>query len=159
MKEIGIKLHENREAIGVTIEEVSEDLKVKPSLIEAIEEGDIKAFEDIFMLKSFISDYAKYLGLDPVDLVDEFNEYLFDYTSQLSLDDIKKAKKVIDPLAITKKEKQIKSPYTLEPKEKKNIKPYIITFLVISVLIGGVFVAYTLIKENNSKNPVINKIG
>ena len=110
MKEIGEKLKSARESIGVSIEEVAEDLKLRPSQIENIESGNSEAFKDMFYLKYFIRDYAKYLGLNKEDLVDEFNEYLFDYTSRLSLDDIKQAKK-------TKSEnKKIKSPYTIERK-------------------------------------------
>lgn len=54
------------------------------------------------------------LGLDKEDLVDEFNEYLFDYTSRLSLDDIKEAKKGKKP------NKKIKSPYTVDKGNKKD---------------------------------------
>ena len=53
----------------------------------------VNKFKDVFSVKYFIRDYAKYLGLKYEDLVDEFNEYLFDYTSKLSIDDIKNAKK------------------------------------------------------------------
>ena len=52
MKEIGEKLKETRDSIGVTIEEVSEDLKVRPSQIEEVEEGNMKAFKDIFTLSA-----------------------------------------------------------------------------------------------------------
>ena len=93
MKEIGKQLKEARESMGISIEEASEDLKIRPSQIENIEAGNKEAFDDIFYLKYFIRDYAKYLGLNKEDLVDEFNEYLFDYTSKLSLDDIKQARK------------------------------------------------------------------
>ena len=91
MKEIGEKLKETRESIGVSIEEAAEDLKLRPSQIENIENGNMDAFKDVFYLKYFIRDYAKYLGLSYEDMVDEFNEYLFDYTSKISLDDIKKS--------------------------------------------------------------------
>lgn len=132
MKEIGEKLKEARESIGVSIEEVAEDLKLRPSQIENIESGNTDAFKDVFYLKYFIRDYAKYLGLDKEDLVDEFNEYLFDYTSRLSLDDIKAAKK-------NKKEnKKIKSPYTLEKKNRLSLIMFgiyvIIAFLVVMII-------------------------
>ena len=108
MKEIGEKLREARESMGISIEEAAEDLKLRPSQIENIEEGNMEAFKDIFYLKYFIRDYSKYLGLDKDDMVDEFNEYLFDYTSKISLEDIKNARKE------GKKEdtKKIRSPYT-----------------------------------------------
>ena len=38
-------------------------------------------------------DPIKYLGLDDDLILDEFNEYLFDFTSKISIDDIKKAEK------------------------------------------------------------------
>ena len=127
MKDIGQKLKEARESIGVSIEEVAEDLKVRASQIENIEAGNSDAFKDIFNLKYLIRDYSKYLGLNKEDLVDEFNEYLFDVTSRLSLDDIKKAKKERGDA------KRVKSPYTVE---KKKIPIYkIVLALVIIVLI------------------------
>ena len=93
LKEIGERLKETRESIGISIEEAAEDLKMRPSQIENIEAGNMEAFKDVFYLKYFIRDYSKYLGLDYEDMVDEFNEYLFDYTSKISIEDIKKAKK------------------------------------------------------------------
>ena len=61
----------------VTVEEAAEDLKLRPSQIRSIEEGKIEDFKDVFYLKYFIRDYAKYLGLDGSKLVDQFNEFLF----------------------------------------------------------------------------------
>ncbi len=107
MKEIGEKLKEARENMGISVQEVSSDLNVTLKQIENIESGNMEAFKDIFYLKYFIRDYAKYLGLNKEDLVDEFNEYLFDYTSKLSLEEIKKAQKEEKKDKI---EKKIKSP-------------------------------------------------
>ncbi len=129
MKEIGQQLKTARENMSVSIEEVAEDLKVRPTQVENIEAGNSEAFDDVFYLKYFIRDYAKYLGLNKEDLVDEFNEYLFDYTSRLSLDDIKVAVKEKKP------EKAIKSPYTKEKRGKFPILPILVYSLII-VLIG-----------------------
>lgn len=138
MKEIGAKLKEARESMNVSIEEASEDLKIRPSQIENIEAGNSEAFEDVFYLKYFIRDYAKYLGLDKEDLVDEFNEYLFDYTSKLSLDDIKQAKK-------QKKQRQtIKSPYTLEKKSGISIVPFIIYGLIALLVVIITYLVITI---------------
>ena len=63
MKEIGDKLKETRESMGISLEEAAEDLKLRPSQIENIEAGNIEAFKDVFYLKYFIRDYSKYLGL------------------------------------------------------------------------------------------------
>jgi len=64
MKNIGIKLKTKREENGLSVEEVAEDLKMRPSQITSIEEGKLEDFKDVFYLKYFIRDYAKYLGLD-----------------------------------------------------------------------------------------------
>lgn len=131
MKEIGEKLKEARENMGIAIDEVSGDLNIPVKQIENLEEGNMEAFKDIFYLKYFIRDYAKYLGLNKEDLVDEFNEYLFDYTSKLSLEEIKKAQKEEKKDKI---EKKIKSPYTIERKQGIYIPPIII-YIAIAVLI------------------------
>lgn len=131
MKEIGEKLKEARDNMGISIEEVCSDLKVPAKQIEDIESGNMDAFKDIFYLKYFIRDYAKYLGLNKEDLVDEFNEYLFDYTSKLSLDEIKKARKEDKKEKI---EKKIKSPYTIERKNGFYIPPILI-YVLIGILV------------------------
>lgn len=132
MKEIGEKFKEARENMGISINEVSEDLNVSVKQIEDIESGNMEAFKDVFYLKYFIRDYAKYLGLNKEDLVDEFNEYLFDYTSKLSLEEIKKAQKEEKKDKI---EKKIKSPYTIERKRGLYIPPVII-YCLIGILIA-----------------------
>lgn len=136
MKEIGIKLKEKREENGVSVEEAAEDLKLRPSQIISIEEGKKEDFDDVFYLKYFIRDYAKYLGLDGEQLVDEFNEYLFDYTSKIPLDVIEKAKN-----EKKEKKKEIISPYTINKKNNFFIPKYILIIIVIVVLLlTGYFV-------------------
>lgn len=131
MKEIGEKLKEARESIGISIEEVAEDLKLKPGQIENMESGNSDAFKDVYNLKYLIRDYSKYLGLNKEDLVDEFNEYLFDYTSRISLNDIKKAKKERSDA------RRIKSPYTTI--KKKTPVLWIIFYVTLIVLISLTF--------------------
>ena len=130
MKDIGAKLKEARESIDISIEEAANDLKVTNSQIENIEAGNLEAFQDIFYLKYFIRDYAKYLGLKYDDLVDEFNEYLFDYTSKISLDEIEAAKK-----EELNKDDKIRSPYTIDYYSKYNIWIYIIIALALIAVV------------------------
>lgn len=151
MKEIGEKLKETRENIGISIEEAAEDLKVRPSQIEEAESGNMKTFKDIFSLKFFIRDYSKYLGLNYDEMVDDFNEYLFDYTSKLSLDEIKKANE--DDKKTKIKGQRIVSPYTAEKKRKMIIPPIIIWILIICILaIAGYFVYDSITRNNVDKN-------
>ena len=152
MKEIGERLRETRENMGISVEEAAEDLKIRPAQLENIEDGNKEAFKDVFYLKFFIRDYAKYLGLDYEALTEEFNEYLFDYTSKLSLDDIKKASQ-----AQKKQVKKIASPYTLEHKQKKSIPPVLIYALIVLVL---AIIIYCIVliatdNKNNEENDII----
>lgn len=157
MKEIGEALKEARENIGLSIEEVASDLKLRPSQVENIEAGNIDAFKDVFYLKYFIRDYSKYLGLSYEDMIDEFNEYLFDYTSKISLDDIKKAKKKAERNQI-KKDKRIASPYTIEKRRKINMKIILIillSFLAICIL---TFTVKEVVDSNQNDEPFDNVI-
>lgn len=130
MKNIGLKLKEKREQNGLSIEEVAEDLKMRPSQISSIEEGKAEDFKDVFYLKYFIRDYAKYLGLDSEKILDEFNEYLFDVTSKIPVNTIAKEKKKKD------KEGEISSPYTKEVKKKKLvIRIVALAILVVAIVI------------------------
>ena len=134
MKEIGETLKNAREEMGVSIEEAATDLKLKKSQLEDIEAGNIDAFKDVFYMKYFIRDYAKYLGLNYENMVDEFNEYLFDYTSKISIDDIRKAKKKAKKKKVDIEERKIASPYTIEKENKLNI-PLIVLYILLLILI------------------------
>ena len=93
MKEIGEYLKQERRKNGVSISEACEDLNLNQQLIEAIEEGNSKAFRDVFELKEAIQSYAKYLGLNVDEVLDRFNDFIFEKTSRISLEDIKNSKK------------------------------------------------------------------
>ena len=89
--EVGENLKAAREISGVTIDEASSDIGIPVILLEQIEEGNMGSFKDIFELKKYIKDYAKYLGLNQDDVIDEFNTYLFETTSKIPMDEIEKA--------------------------------------------------------------------
>ena len=135
MKNIGLKLKDKREENGLSIEEVAEDLKMRPSQITSIEEGKTEDFKDVFYLKYFIRDYAKYLGLDSEKLLDEFNEYLFDITSKIPIDLIEQAKKE------KKESNEAASPYTKETKKIKVPKLIIGLFILIVLIVVGYIIA------------------
>lgn len=135
MKDIGLKLKEKREENGVSVEEVAEDLKMRPSQIISLEEGKKEDFKDVLFLKYFIRDYAKYLGLDGEEMVDEFNEFLFDFTSKIPLEEIEKAK-----LNNTNK-KEVISPYTNTGNNNKFLlRIFCVIILVVVLLVIGYFV-------------------
>lgn len=137
MKEIGEYLRDERKKNCVSISEASEDLDINPSLIEAIEEGNSKAFKDIFELKDMIKSYSKYLGLDVSQVLDEFNDYIFEKTSRISLDDIKKAK------VNEEKVNRISSPYTKIKHSRYDLAPIV---LIVAVLLFISLIVYVILK-------------
>ena len=137
MKEIGELLKETRTQNGVSIEEAAEDLNYKLSQLEAIENGDFKNFKDIFLLKCIITDYSKYLGLNSEEIIDEFNEYVFESTSKIPIDDIEKASKM-------KEDVKIMSPYTKQEKEKSKLP------LILGIILAILIVAFAVVTIYNS---------
>lgn len=153
MKDIGLKLKEKREENGVSVEEAAEDLKMRPSQIISLEEGRKEDFSDVNTLKFFIRDYAKYLGLDGEKLVDEFNEFLFDFTSKIPSEVIEEAKQKRE-----KEKKEFSSPYT---KKEGHNKTYIICIgvcvLVLLVFIITYFVV-SGVRNNDFKDDNVSYV-
>ena len=145
MKDIGLKLKEKREANGVSVEEAAEDLKMRPSQIISLEEGKKEDFKDVMSLKYFIRDYAKYLGLDGEKMVDEFNEFLFDFTSKIPVNEIGEANK-------NKKKKKVVSPYTEGSKKSSNVKIAILSVVIVFVLIITIYLVISEIRGNDFKD-------
>ena len=148
MKEIGEYLKSERKKNGVSIGEAREDLKINPSLLEAIEDGNHKAFKDIFELKDVVRVYAKYLGLDVEKMLDEFNDFVFEKTSKISLDDIKKANN-----KVVEEKNHISSPYTKIKHTRYDFAPIV---LLITVLLLISLIVYLVLKIA-TEEPKISK--
>ncbi len=154
MESIGSLFRETRESSGVSIEEASSDLNIKTEFLLNIEEGKIGCFKDIFVLKEYIINYAKYLGLDGEVLVDQFNEYLFEYTSKIPVKEIEKQAKK----EAREETNKVVSPYTKKP--HKYSKGYYITiYLVIIVLvILAILWSIKQITVNNRETDMISYV-
>lgn len=131
MIEVGDTLRNSREVSGVTLEEVSVDLDIPIILLEQIEDGNMGAFKDVFELKEYIKKYAKYIGLDPNEIMDVFNTFMFERTSKIPMDKIEEAVK--EAAIDESKDNRVASPYTkLIPKIKTT--PYIIALIIASII-------------------------
>ena len=144
MKELGDYLKRTRISNGVSIAEAAEDLDLSTVQLENIESGNVKAFKDVYVLKEDVRQYAKYLGLNSEQIIDEFNGFLFEHTSKISLEDIKMAQKKME-----EEVKRATSPYTKEYKKKVGPWPFIIAI----VLIVFIFIILYLIISTINKAP------
>lgn len=126
-----------REENGVSLEEASEDLNIKPAILYNIEEGNMGCFKDIFVLKDYLKDYAKYLGIDPTKTVDKFNEFMFEKTSKIPVEEIEK--KIMEKNreeALLKS--RVASPYTdttYRYKKKSIALLYILVIALVALVI------------------------
>ncbi len=145
MKELGNYLKTTREANGVSIDEAADDLNIDVFLLESLEEGNTRAFKDMLGVRDIVRDYSKYLGLNSEEVIDEYNDFLFEHTSKISLKDIMEAEKKDE-----KNSASISSPYTYIRKKKKNLnklKVVGVWALIVLVLILIIVVIYMPKKE------------
>lgn len=64
MTELGTYLKEQREALGVSLEQIQTTTKIQKRYIVAIEEGNYDQLPGAFYARAFIKTYAEALGLD-----------------------------------------------------------------------------------------------
>ena len=144
MKYIGEQFKEKREEIGISISEVSNDLKIDSVVIENLEDGNDKVFKDILELKDMVLLYSKYLDLDDEKILDDLNDYLFEKTSKISALDIKE----ITSKVSVEDSNKIKTPYTSNLK-KTNKSDNSVIFIVILVLLLVLLVLFYFILRKN----------
>ena len=144
MKEIGEKLRENRKKNGVSLEEASNDLNINILELQSLENGNFKAFRDVYELKNNIKSYAKYLGLNDLEILDEFNDYLFEKTSKISLSDIKELKE--------ENPKKVSSPYTNIRPSRYNYAPLVLSMVVLVFISLVVYIGLMFIRKDKEVN-------
>lgn len=143
MKEIGELLKLTREEHAVSIEEAAEDLSLTVNQIENIESGNTRSFRDLYELKEMIINYAKYLGLDTSKVIDEYNDFLFEKTSKISLEDISEARN-----KAPSSEALVSSPYTKNYDKKidfTSLAPFVFIFLVLVLIMLIIFLMIRIV--------------
>lgn len=157
MKDIGNIFKEKREEIGVKLEEAASDLDITIAQLENLEDGNINAFKDIFFLKELIKKYATYLNVDGEKMIEEFNDFVFDFTSRIPVEEIEQKVKEIEKINEKETRKRISSPYTRKKVRKAKMK-LVYFFSILTIIL----VSATLIFLNvflSSKKELNYNIG
>lgn len=68
-------LRELRQKMGLSLQEVADKIKVRPSILKAIEEESLKDLPPWIYVKGFLKLYAKFLGLDPAEVIKAFEPF------------------------------------------------------------------------------------
>ncbi|WP_111496408.1 RodZ domain-containing protein [Marinobacter bohaiensis] len=71
--EVGNQLRRARESKGISITDVADSQHLRPSIIQAIEEGQYEKIGSELFLKGYVRAYAEQVGLDPRKLVDQLD--------------------------------------------------------------------------------------
>ena len=76
MESLGKFLKKEREIRNISLEEISKFTKVKEHYLKAIEEDQYELLPATPYVKGFLNVYAKYLTLNPKDIVLQYENYL-----------------------------------------------------------------------------------
>lgn len=74
-------LLERRRQLGLTVEQASRILKLREDVLIAFEEGDFENMPQSGYAQGMLSSYARYLGLNAREVVDLFQEELYEYVN------------------------------------------------------------------------------
>ena len=155
MKELGYYLEDTRRSNGVSLEEAASDLNVDVSYLENIESANVRAFKDVYYMRELVREYAKYLGLSEEKIQNEFNDFLFEHTSKISLDDIMEAKKKKEEEERLENTKKIQSPYTKEYKRKVKKLPFVLAGVIFLL---AIIISIVVIKTINREPAVKSEL-
>ena len=71
---IGAYLQEKRIGLNIGLEEVSEATGISPGVLKTLESDDREHFPAEIYIKAFYQKYAKYLELDPEDILSAYQQ-------------------------------------------------------------------------------------
>ena len=72
MSRLGETLHDRRQALGISLDEVERSIRVRRRLLEALEAGEYERLPNPGYVRGYISSYARLLELDPVALLNMY---------------------------------------------------------------------------------------
>jgi cytoskeletal protein RodZ len=76
---IGEKLRLEREARGIALRDISEQTRISMRYLEAIESDDYRRLPGGIFNRSFIRAYAKFIGFDEHEAIEEYNRTLLEH--------------------------------------------------------------------------------
>ena len=147
MKDIGESFREKREEFGISKEEAANDMDITLAQLDNLEDGNANAFKDVFFLKELIKKYAKYLNISEEEVMSEYNEFMFNYTSRIPIAEIEKKVSEIKKEEEKEASKKVYSPYTKTNANNKNNSKKLIYIIIGIFVIFLIILVFLLIKN------------
>ena len=76
MKRVGEFLRGERQARGISLQQIAADTRISMKMLQAIEEGDGEQLPAPVLIKGFLRAYAQRIGLDPEDVIVEYQDLI-----------------------------------------------------------------------------------
>ncbi len=124
MESLGKDLKTEREHRNLSLEEAASFTKIREPLLRAIEDDRYELLPPSFYVKGFLAVYAKYLGLDPNEIILRYRK---EYPEKTGV----------------AKQKQLRAPWLIpSTKTKKNIKIWLLSGLAFAIILLILFLIY-----------------
>lgn len=73
MSDLGLKLKQTREELGISLDEISKETNIKVNFLKLIEKGDFCSLPSFVHARGFIKKYAEVLGMDLANIDELLN--------------------------------------------------------------------------------------
>lgn len=76
MKSLGEYLRAERQARGISLEQIFADTRISMEMLRAIENGNVEQLPAPILIKGFLKAYAEKIGLDPEEVIVEYQNLI-----------------------------------------------------------------------------------
>lgn len=76
MKSLGEYLRAERQARGISLEQIFADTRISMEMLRAIENGNVEQLPAPILIKGFLKAYAEKIGLDPEEVIVEYQNVI-----------------------------------------------------------------------------------
>src|SRR5690625_4870321 len=130
---IGERLKEAREAQNITLDDLQESTKIQKRYLIAIEQGNFDLLPGTFYARAFIKEYALAVGLDSTTLLEEHHDEIPETNGGMT-----------EQYSRIQRSRRRSRPST----DTSAIFSLIPRIIVILLIVGIIFVAWTLIQQS-----------
>ena len=104
---------------------------------------------DYKKVKDKVKLYAKYLGVDEDRIADEFNDFLFEKTSKISVNDVKRIKEEKKKQEKEDEEERVSSPYTKIKVNKYEVAPVVLGVIILLLIALVLYIVLRIVKNGS----------
>lgn len=168
---LGDLLRETREQKKLSLEDVEQGTNIRKLYIKSIEDGDYNKLPGEVFLKGFIKTYGKFLGLNSLELIEQYkkeknasaSEKEVEPTNQVQEQPVSPAQppKITEKTAEPTKEKNIpkidsfaSNQAYLQPTKSNSKKNIFLVIIILIVIIGGAVFFLSSQDTSDTKAPV-----